>query len=29
MSPEEYTAFVRQERAKWAPLVKAANIKPE
>lgn len=28
-TPEEFNAFVRNEIAKWAKVVKAANIKPE
>ncbi|MCW5744942.1 MAG: tripartite tricarboxylate transporter substrate binding protein [Alphaproteobacteria bacterium] len=29
MSPADYVAFVRQEREKWAPVVKAAGVKSE
>jgi tripartite-type tricarboxylate transporter receptor subunit TctC len=28
-SPEEFAAFIRSETAKWAELIRAANIKPE
>jgi tripartite-type tricarboxylate transporter receptor subunit TctC len=28
-SPEDFAAFMREDRAKWAPVVKAANIKAE
>src|SRR4051812_45479004 len=28
-SPEDFAAFMRQEMAKWAPVVKAANVKAE
>src|SRR3954454_15040623 len=28
-SPEDFAAFMRQEMAKWAPVVKAANVKEE
>jgi tripartite-type tricarboxylate transporter receptor subunit TctC len=27
MAPDEFTAFVRKERAKWAEVVKAAGVK--
>ena len=28
-SPEEFTAFIRAETAKWAQVIKAAGIRPE
>ena len=28
-SPENFTAFLTNERAKWVPLIKAANVKTE
>jgi tripartite-type tricarboxylate transporter receptor subunit TctC len=28
-TPEEYAAWIKSESAKWAQVIKAANIRPE